>query len=404
MELFPHSQTMPKTSSADAAIQAALQLTHALQNPAPAAPFAQIGHEQITALQQLAAIFTTSANGTAKDPTSDPATLPRVAAVSPASQNHAPPPRVVATVPAPIQQPAQTAPPDKPPAPTPHIIPPDDNQPPIALHQLDNEPVRIQPGTFNARAPAAPTVRHTIPVSTPISNNTRNREARRPSYQYANAVIDEVTGKSCEYRHLVTGNVNGHNKEEWETSFANELGRLANGIGTRMPTGTNTIAFIKKADVPADRAPTYGRIVVSVRPQKAEKYRTRLTVGGNLINYPFEVSTPTADLTTAKLLLNSIISTPNAKFLVTDIKDFYLNTKMERYEYMRLPVNVIPAEIMVQYNLQALIHKEYIYIEIRKGMYGLPQAGKLANQQLTTHLAKYGYKPTEHTPGLWRHD
>jgi len=126
-------------------------------------------------------------------------------------------------------------------------------------------------------------------------------------------------------------------------------------------------------------------------------------VGGDRIDYPFEVSTPTADLTTAKLLFNSVISTPGAKFMVTDIKDFYLNTTMERYEYMHLPANIIPDEIMQQYNLHQLAHNGQVHIEIRKGMYGLPQAGKLANQQLTTHLAKHGYVPTLHTPGLWQH-
>ena len=42
-------------------------------------------------------------------------------------------------------------------------------------------------------------------------------------------------------------------------------------------------------------------------------------------------------------------------------------------------------------------------MEIWKGIYGLPQARLLANQRLTTHLAKYDYAPTRHTPGLWRH-
>lgn len=73
--------------------------------------------------------------------------------------------------------------------------------------------------------------------------------------------------------------VNGHSKEEWEQSFENKLGQLANGVGTKMPTGTNTIALIQNSNVPADRIPTYGRIIVSVRPQKTEPYRTRLTVG-----------------------------------------------------------------------------------------------------------------------------
>jgi hypothetical protein len=44
---------------------------------------------------------------------------------------------------------------------------------------------------------------------------------------------------------------------------------------------------------------------------------------------------PTADLLTIKLLINSVISTAGAKFMTMDIKDFYLNTPMDRYKYMR---------------------------------------------------------------------
>ncbi len=56
--------------------------------------------------------------------------------------------------------------------------------------------------------------------------------------------------------------------------------------------------------------------------------------GGDRVHYPGDTGTPTADILTVKLLLNSIISTPNAKFMTMDIKDFYLNTPMARYEYM----------------------------------------------------------------------
>jgi hypothetical protein len=77
-------------------------------------------------------------------------------------------------------------------------------------------------------------------------------------------------------------------------------------------------------------------------------------MGGNLVNYPDNVRTPTANLTTAKLLLNSVVSvvsTPQAKFIVSDIKDFYLNTKMARYEYMwQFPITLIP-QIITQYKL-----------------------------------------------------
>ena len=42
-------------------------------------------------------------------------------------------------------------------------------------------------------------------------------------------------------------------------------------------------------------------------------------------------------------------------------------------------------------------------MEIQKGMYGLPQAGNIANDKLKLHLAKFGYEPAPITPGLWRH-
>jgi hypothetical protein len=45
-------------------------------------------------------------------------------------------------------------------------------------------------------------------------------------------------------------------------------------------------------------------------------------MGGNLINNPDDCGTPTADLITVKILLNSIVSTLNAKFMTIDLKDF----------------------------------------------------------------------------------
>ena len=76
-----------------------------------------------------------------------------------------------------------------------------------------------------------------------------------------------------------------------------------------MPSGTNTIFFIPKGGVPAGRTVTYGRIVAEIQPQKAETHRTRLTVGGNLINFPGYVTTPTADIIMANLVFNSALST-----------------------------------------------------------------------------------------------
>ena len=120
-------------------------------------------------------------------------------------------------------------------------------------------------------------------------------------------------------------------------------------------------------------------------------YQTRLTVGGNLIAYPRDCGTPTVDLLTVKLLLNSVVSTPGAKFITINIKDFYLNTPMERYKYMRLKLCDIPEDVALHYNLASKFKSDgYVYTEIRRGMYGLPQLGLLAQQLLEKRINSEG--------------
>jgi len=67
----------------------------------------------------------------------------------------------------------------------------------------------------------------------------------------------------------------------------------------------------------------------------------------------------------------------------------------------------LPNTIIEQYNLQELEHNGSIYIEMQKGMYGLPQASQIANNKLIPILKAAGYHQAEHTPGLfthkWRH-
>ena len=102
----------------------------------------------------------------------------------------------------------------------------------------------------------------------------------------------------------------------------------------------------------------YGRIVVSYRPEKSDPYRVRLTVGGNRLTCPWDCSTPTVDMLTVKLLLNSIVSTPNAKFMSIDIKDFYLNTPIPRSEYMGLNLSNLTDDVICHYKLAAKATKD----------------------------------------------
>ena len=126
-------------------------------------------------------------------------------------------------------------------------------------------------------------------------------------------------------------------------------------------------------------------------PHKTDPNRIISTVVGNLINYPGDVSTPTADTITAKIFINSTIYTPKDKYLVGYVKTFYLGTITTHYEYLRISITIIPQEITYQYNLLPLVRNGYIYIEIQRGMYRLPQAVILANNQLTERLEPKGY-------------
>jgi hypothetical protein len=81
----------------------------------------------------------------------------------------------------------------------------------------------------------------------------------------------------------------------------------------------------------------------------------------------------------------------------------YLATPLDRYEYMRMPFDIIPDEFKKLYNLTTKNKNGSVYMKIEKGMYGLPQAGILANKLLRKRLAPHGYYEMPHTPGLWKH-
>ena len=89
--------------------------------------------------------------------------------------------------------------------------------------------------------------------------------------------------------------------------------------------------------------------------------------------------------------------------MTTDISDFYLATPLKRYEYLKLSLRDIPEEIIAEYSLHKKAVNGHVYVEVRKGMYGLPQAGTLAQELLEKRLNKRGYYQSKIIPGLWLH-
>jgi len=143
--------------------------------------------------------------------------------------------------------------------------------------------------------------------------------------------------------------------------------------------------------------------VVSDRPTKENPCRVQFAIGGDKVDYKGNCRTKTADLSSAKTLFNHVISTPDARFTTLDIKDFYLNTDMPHYECMWIPVSSIPAKIMKLYNLEPLIHRGAVHVEIKKGICGHPVSGKLANDKLVQILQKHDFVQSDLIHGLFKH-
>ena len=376
IQFFPKMCEIPTLSNQENAIIAATNLADALAQPNV---HKDLGLKTMAAIKKLSDIFqhtlgqqnTISKQAisppTSKINTGEPAPPPRV----PLRENEHPasPPRV------PLRTNAQ-------PISTPRV--------PLNSHNTPNliEAYPEELETRRSQPPMEPALLHRYPTRYSLS-------------QQMNAIIGE-NGQSLEYRDLIK---NPTTQATWANSMCNEIGRLAQGRKSTGLKGTDTFHFIPFSDIPQDRRKdiTYARVVVDYRPQKAEPNRTRITVGGDRINYPYTVTTETAEITTHKLLLNSVVSTPGAKYMTADIGNFYLGTPMDRPEYMFLPLSYIPDEIVQEYELHKLVKDGKVYTKIRKGMYGLPQAGILANQKLKRDLLPFGYVPCRHTPGLWRH-
>ena len=115
--------------------------------------------------------------------------------------------------------------------------------------------------------------------------------------------------------------------------------------------------------------------------EQKKTYRIRGAAGGDRVNYPGDVSARTADMDVIKILIHSVIC-EKAKWLTMDIKDFYLGTPLERPQYIRIPTKFLSTQSINKHNLQKYLHNGGALFRIEKGMYGLPEAGILAQKRL----------------------
>jgi hypothetical protein len=213
--------------------------------------------------------------------------------------------------------------------------------------------------------------------------------------------------------HTVTGNIVSSYKKAmhdtdignlWQTAFGKEFRGLAQGDIKTKTIGTNAIFVMTHKDIKAFKGKyTYARVCLDNRPQKEDPYRIQVTSGGNLIKYSGELSVRTADITTAKLPWNSVVSTSDARYMCIDLKNFYLTANLDYYKYMKMPLSIFPQWIIDQYELTKHAIDGMVHIEMQKAVWGLPQAGILAHKKLRRELEPHGYYEQKNTPGLWYH-
>ncbi|OEU20461.1 hypothetical protein FRACYDRAFT_181335 [Fragilariopsis cylindrus CCMP1102] len=220
------------------------------------------------------------------------------------------------------------------------------------------------------------------------------------AFRASGAVWDDSLNKMAKYRDLIN-HKDPVIKNRWLQSGENEFARLFQGYGETEEV--DVLDWIRKGDVPRNKQVTYPRYVVAVRPEKSEPYRTRITAGGDRIDYKGNVTTHTASMETIKMHWNSVVSTPGAKYCTADISNMYLCSLLPDEEYVRFKYDMIPPNIIKHYSLDKLVVNGFVYAKIKKAWYGLKQSGKIAHDDLVQHLEKYGYVKEKRTDGLFSH-
>ena len=169
----------------------------------------------------------------------------------------------------------------------------------------------------------------------------------------------------------------------WENADAEEIERLF---------VTGTIKPLLFRDIPKDKIVTYVNpvCVEKTHDDGTLKFRTRLTIGGDRIQYPYDTAAVTAEMDAVKIMLNCMIS-EDANLTTVDLTDFYLGTDLPHPEYIRIPRHMIPNKVIEFYAISSLFNNGALYCSVHKTHFGLPQAGALSQQRLFKHLAAHGY-------------
>eukprot|EP00804_Cyclotella_cryptica_P006784 CCRYP_019521-RA/>CCRYP_019521-RA protein AED:0.43 eAED:0.43 QI:0/0/0/1/0/0/2/0/348 len=291
---FKHKYiTNPSVTPADAIIAAAANLSHLLTNNLQAHHNNKVNHSDLTRLQIL----------------TQPSPPPQHSATH--YQQHSPNathPSSPATV---SDYDSNSGDSDDESITIPHPVPRLPLQPPRVSPQQTKTPLPRHANLPGIQHAAQSRIQsHRKPSytcsTTPNTTHTTSAATRQFPRDALSAILNTDTGELLEYRHLI---------KTQSTAPYGKMHMAKNLVASPKVSRHcqrhqhHSLHCVNKIPPLTSWGVTYGRIVANYRPKKEDPYRIRLTVGGNRITYPGDCGTPTADMLTTKILLNSVIST-----------------------------------------------------------------------------------------------
>ena len=181
-------------------------------------------------------------------------------------------------------------------------------------------------------------------------------------------------------------------KKALKTNNAERFTELMVEEYRRLITTTDVMKPIPADGLPAGECTTYTSPQLTIDDNKNPK-RVRLVVGGNNLEFGGDVSAKVASMEAKKTLLQFTVTEPGARFASMDIKDFYI-TKMHRLEksvYIKTPIKDIPKETIAEYDLKKFERDGIVIFKVDGCMYGLKEAGLIAQKALLKVLNTNGY-------------
>jgi hypothetical protein len=142
--------------------------------------------------------------------------------------------------------------------------------------------------------------------------------------------------------------------------------------------------------MPAARLATYSNIAIDYWPQKDDPYQIQITAGGNL-KLPWRIDNTHSGYYDIKTPLEQHPQHTTARYMCLNLKNFYLSAPPQPVQIHAYLHQYVLAWIVVQYDLLHKVVKGHIYLEMQQALWGLPQAGILANKLLCKQLVPHGY-------------